>query len=40
VPAHVPAETRLRRLERENARRRTERDIFTEATACFAKEHL
>jgi transposase len=40
VPAHLPAEVRLRELERENARLRMERDILKKATAYFAKEHL
>jgi transposase len=36
VPAHLPAEVRLRELERENARLRMERDILKKATAYFA----
>ncbi|MFZ4431252.1 MAG: transposase [Phycisphaerales bacterium] len=31
---------RIRELEKENARLRTERDILKKATAYFAKEHL
>jgi transposase len=40
VPADLPAEQRVRELEKENARLRMERDILKKATAYFAKEHL
>lgn len=40
VPADLPAEQRIRELEKENTRLRMERDILKKATACFAKEHL
>ena len=35
----LPAEQRIRELEKENARLRMERDILKKATAYFAKEH-
>jgi transposase len=40
VPGDLPAEQRMRELEKENARLRMERDILKKATAYFAKEHL
>jgi transposase len=40
VPTDLPAEQRIKELEKENARLRLERDIFKKATAYFAKEHL
>lgn len=40
VPADLPAEQRIRELEKENARLRTERDILKKAAAYFAKENL
>ena len=40
VPADLPAEQRIRELEKENARLRMERDILKKAAAYFAKEHL
>ncbi len=40
VPSDLPAEQRIRELEKENARLRMERDILKKATAYFAKEHL
>jgi len=40
IPAHLPAQVRLRELEKQNARLRMERDILKKATAFFAKEHL
>ena len=40
VPTDLPAEQRIRELEKENARLRMERDILKKATAYFAKEHL
>lgn len=40
VPADLPAEQRVRELEKENARLRMERDILKKAAAWFAKEHL
>ena len=36
VPADLPAEQRLRELEKENARLRMERDILKKAAAYFA----
>lgn len=40
VPGDLPAEQRIRALEKENTRLRMERDILKKATAYFAKEHL
>jgi transposase len=40
VSKDLPAEQRIRELEKENARLRMERDILKKATAYFAKEHL
>jgi transposase len=40
IPADLPAEQRVRALEKENARLRMERDILKKAAAYFAKEHL
>ena len=40
VPSDLPAEQRIRDLEKENARLRMERDILKKATAYFAKEQL
>ena len=40
VPTDLPADQRIRELEKENARLRMERDILKKATAYFAKEHL
>ncbi|MDP1660742.1 MAG: transposase [Phycisphaerales bacterium] len=40
VPTDLPAEQRIRELEKENARLRTERDILKKAAAYFAKENL
>lgn len=40
VPADLPAEQRVRELEKENARLRIERDILKKAAAWFAKEQL
>lgn len=40
VPADLPAEQRVRELEKENARLRMERDILKKAAAYFAKEQL
>jgi transposase len=40
VPADLPAEQRVRELEKENARLRMERDILKKAAAYFAKENL
>ena len=40
VPTDLPAEQRVRELEKENARLRMERDILKKAAAYFAKEHL
>lgn len=40
VPSDLPAEQRIRELEKENARLRMERDILKKATAYFAKEQL
>ena len=40
VPIDLPAEQRIRELEKENARLRMERDILKKATAYFAKEQL
>lgn len=36
IPTDLPAEQRIRALEKENARLRMERDILKEATAFFA----
>ena len=38
VPTHLPAEQRIRELEKENARLRMERDILKKATAYFARQ--
>ena len=40
IPKDLPAEQRIRELEKENARLRMERDILKKATAYFAKEQL
>jgi len=40
VPASLPAEQRIRELEKELARTRMERDILKKATAYFAKEQM
>lgn len=40
VPSDLPAERRIRELEKENARLRMERDILKKAAAWFAKESL
>lgn len=40
VPASLPAEQRIRELEKELARTRMERDILKKATAFFAKEQM
>jgi len=40
VPASLPAEQRIRELEKELARARMERDILKKATAYFAQEQL
>lgn len=40
IPTDLPAEQRVRELEKENARLRMERDILKKAAAWFAKEHL
>lgn len=40
VPTDLPAEQRIRELEKENARLRMERDILKKAAAWFAKESL
>jgi transposase len=40
VSKDLPAEQRIRELEKENACLRMERDILKKATAYFAKEHL
>ena len=40
VPTDLPAEQRIRELEKENARLRLERDILKKAAAYFAKENL
>jgi transposase len=40
IPADLPAEQRVRELEKENARLRMERDILKKAAAYFAKENL
>lgn len=40
VPTDLPAEQRVRELEKENARLRMERDILKKAAAYFAKENL
>lgn len=38
VPTDLPAEQRVRELEKENARRRMERDILKKAAAYFARQ--
>ena len=40
VSKDLPAEQRIRELEKENARLRMERDILKKAMAFFAKEQL
>lgn len=40
IPTDLPAEQRVRELEKENARLRMERDILKKAAAWFAKETL
>jgi transposase len=40
VPASLPAEQRIRELQKELARTRMERDISKKATAFFAKEQM
>lgn len=40
IPKDLPAEQRVRELEKENARLRMERDILKKATAYFARENL
>jgi transposase len=40
IPKDMPADQRIRELEKENARLRMERDILKKATAYFAKEQL
>ena len=40
IPTDLPAEQRVRALEKENARLRMERDILKKAAAYFAKEQL
>ncbi len=40
IPAGLPAEQRVRELEKENARLRMERDILKKAAAYFAKDQL
>ena len=40
IPTDLPADRRVRELEKENARLRMERDLFKKAAAWFAKEHL
>lgn len=40
IPKDMPADQRIRELEKENARLRLERDILKKATAYFAKEQL
>ena len=40
VPADLPADERVRELEKENVRLRMERVILKKATAYFATEHL
>jgi transposase len=40
VPASLPAEQRIRELEKELARTQMERDILKKATAYFAKEQM
>ena len=40
IPKDMPADQRIRELEKENARLRMERDILKKATAYFAEEQL
>jgi transposase len=40
ISKDLPAQERIRQLEKENARLRMEREILKKATAYFAKEHL